>query len=161
LFLCPLGKINGRDRSPAEIDINPTNTLKTDRENINQKDDTNLINETSPNITNWFERTKKQNIDVSKPVSQMDTMGVLIDTNTNLAAENSSRRVREEKRLDRKSYKSPKRDFLLPNLCFNNVFAIVTSLLTFLCHIRLITFLNINGFFRSFVGFSGFSPFRV
>jgi hypothetical protein len=61
------GKINGRDRNPAEIDINPTNTLKTDRENINQKDDTNLINETSPNITNWFERTKKQNIDVSKP----------------------------------------------------------------------------------------------
>jgi hypothetical protein len=98
------GKINGRDRSPAEIDINPTNTLKTDRENINQKDDTNLINETSPNITNWFERTKKQNIDVSKPVSQMDAMDVLIDTNTN-----SSRRVREEKRLDRKSYKSPRR----------------------------------------------------
>jgi hypothetical protein len=39
----------------------------------------------------------------------MDAMGVLIDTNTNLAAENSSRRVREEKRLDRKSYKSPRR----------------------------------------------------
>jgi hypothetical protein len=39
----------------------------------------------------------------------MDAMGVLIDTNTNLAAENSSRRVREEKRLDRKNYKSPRR----------------------------------------------------
>jgi hypothetical protein len=168
------GKINGRDRSPAEIDINPTNTLKTDRENINQKDDTNLINETSPNITNWFERTKKQNIDVSKPVSQMDAMDVLIDTNTN-----SSRRVREEKRLDRKSYKSPRRfsgrsisrerrksgkshetaektidiqESDQPDVAKecqkggNNCKNVIET------EIR-------QRFFRSFVGFSGFSPF--
>lgn len=103
------GKISGRDRSPAENDLNPTNTLKTERENNDQKDDTNVINETSPNITNWFERTKKLDIDVNKPVSQMAAMDGLIDTNTNSAAENSLRIVREEKRLDRKSYKSPRR----------------------------------------------------
>lgn len=103
------GEINRRDRSPVENDLDPANTLKAEGKNNNQKDDTTLINETSPNITNCFERTKKRDLDENKPVSQMAAMDGLIDTNTNSVAENSLRRVREEKRLDRKSYKSPRR----------------------------------------------------